>query len=96
MLPTRIAFRESLTVAIASPTQMQLRNGESEVILLRGSAVSKLIPALLVESDGSRPWSDAISKLEHVASPEVIQACIEQLFEQGVLARVNLCVGAFG
>jgi bacteriocin biosynthesis cyclodehydratase domain-containing protein len=89
MLPARIAFRQSLTIASSSPTQMQLRSGESEVILIRGNAVSKLIPALLLELNGSRAWSDVINQLEHIASPEVIQACIEQLFEQGVLVEVN-------
>ena len=89
MLPARIAFRHSLTVATSSPTQLQLRSGESEVILIRGNAVSKLIPALLLELDGSRAWSDVINQLEHIASPEVIQSCIEQLFEQGVLVEVN-------
>jgi bacteriocin biosynthesis cyclodehydratase domain-containing protein len=96
MLPDRIAFRDSLTVAISSPTQIQLRSGESEVILIRGNAVSKLIPALLLELDGSGPWSDAINKLEHLASPEVIQACIEQLFEQGVLVRANSALEHLG
>jgi bacteriocin biosynthesis cyclodehydratase domain-containing protein len=89
MLPDRITFRDTLTVATSSPTQMQLRSGESEVILIRGNAVSKLIPALLLELDGSRPWSDVINKLEHIASSDVIHACIEKLFEQGVLVGVT-------
>jgi bacteriocin biosynthesis cyclodehydratase domain-containing protein len=89
MLPARIAFRQSFTVATSSPTQMQLRSGESEVILIRGNAVSKLIPALIHELDGTRAWSDVINQLQHIASPEVIQSCIEQLFEQGVLVEVT-------
>ena len=68
---------------------MQLRSGESEVILIRGNAVSKLIPALLLELDGSRAWSDVINQLEHIASSEVIRSCIEELFEQGVLVGVT-------
>jgi bacteriocin biosynthesis cyclodehydratase domain-containing protein len=89
MLPYKLKFRDSLTVATSSPTKMQFRSGESEVILIRGNAVSELIPALIVDLDGSRPWSEVINKLEHIASPEVIQACIEQLFEQGVLVEVT-------
>ena len=87
MLPDKVKFRDVLTVTTSSPTKMQLRSGESEVILIRGNAVAELIPALLLELDGSRPWSEVIHKLEHIASPEVIQACIEQLLEQGVLVE---------
>jgi len=89
MLPDKVKFRDVLTVTTSSPTKMQLRSGESEVILIRGNAVAELIPALLLELDGSRPWSEVIHKLEHIASPEVIQACIEQLLEQGVLVEVT-------
>ena len=59
--------------------------GESEVILMRGSAVAKLIPALILKLDGSRPSSEVVNELEHIASPEVVRACIERLIEQGVL-----------
>jgi alkanesulfonate monooxygenase SsuD/methylene tetrahydromethanopterin reductase-like flavin-dependent oxidoreductase (luciferase family) len=87
--PNKIKMRDSLTVTTFSPTEMELRSSESEVILIRGNVVSELIPALIRELDGSQPSSEVISKLEHIASPEVIQACIERLFEQGVLVEVN-------
>jgi hypothetical protein len=89
MVPEKIRFRDSLTVMSSDPTEMQLRSGESEVIIIRGNVVAELVPALLLELDGSCPWFEVIHKLEHIASPEVIQGCIEQLFEQGVLVAVS-------
>ena len=87
--PDKIKMRNSLTVTSSSPTEMELRRSESEGILIRGNAVSKLIPALIRELDGSGFSSEVINELEHIASPEVIQACIEQLFERGILVEVS-------
>jgi bacteriocin biosynthesis cyclodehydratase domain-containing protein len=85
MLPDRLIVRDSLTVAMSGPAEMQLRSGESEVVLLRGDAVVELVPALLRELDGSRSCSEVAAGLQHLASPDVVHACIERLFKHGIV-----------
>jgi bacteriocin biosynthesis cyclodehydratase domain-containing protein len=85
MLPDRIQFNESLTVATLGATTLQFRSGESHVVSVAGNAVPQLIPALLGELTRPRLWPDVVAKLERIATPEVITQCAQALFDKGVL-----------
>ena len=89
MLPDRIQLGDSLTVAALSPTAMQFRSGESVIITVTGNVVPTLIPALLSELASPQPWSDVVSNLEKIATPEVIRECAELLFENEILVEAS-------